>query len=103
MPSTQPRKGSMEEIHLGFPAFPFLYNRGPSAGSPLGIRSGSLSAAMAETDGPEQPTLESSGDIPSVELIRRVRGGDQQALDALFARYVPMLQRWATGRLPLWA
>src|SRR5262249_33108424 len=30
-------------------------------------------------------------------------GGDAQALDALCARYLPRLQRWAHGRLPSWA
>jgi RNA polymerase sigma-70 factor (ECF subfamily) len=31
------------------------------------------------------------------------RDGDQHALDTLFARYRPKLQRWATSRLPRWA
>ena len=39
----------------------------------------------------------------SVELLRRVRAGDQYALDTLLRRYVPALQRWARGRLPGWA
>lgn len=39
----------------------------------------------------------------SVELLRRVRGGDQEALDILLRRYVPALRRWARGRLPPWA
>lgn len=39
----------------------------------------------------------------SVELLRRVRGGDKDALDALLRRYVPALRRWARGRLPRWA
>lgn len=37
------------------------------------------------------------------DLLTRVREGDRQALDTLFARLVPPLQRWARGRLPLWA
>lgn len=36
-------------------------------------------------------------------LIERARGGDAAALDALCARYLPRLQRWAHGRLPAWA
>jgi RNA polymerase sigma-70 factor (ECF subfamily) len=36
-------------------------------------------------------------------LLVRVRGGDRPALDALFARLVPSLHRWARGRLPRWA
>ena len=36
-------------------------------------------------------------------LLERAKAGDRQALDLLFARYVPLLRRWATGRLPQWA
>ncbi len=36
----------------------------------------------------------------SFELVIRARAGDQAALDELFARYLPRLQRWAHGRLP---
>jgi RNA polymerase sigma-70 factor (ECF subfamily) len=39
----------------------------------------------------------------TVQLLQRARDGDQQALNALFARYLPLLRRWATGRLPQWA
>ena len=37
------------------------------------------------------------------QLIERFRGGDNQALERLFARHLPRLQRWARGRLPKWA
>jgi RNA polymerase sigma-70 factor, ECF subfamily len=37
------------------------------------------------------------------ELLERARQGDQAALDTLFARHLPPLQRWASGRLPRWA
>ena len=36
-------------------------------------------------------------------LIARVRAGDREALERLFARHLPPLQRWARGRLPQWA
>jgi len=36
-------------------------------------------------------------------LIQRFRNGDQQALEQLFERHLPRLQRWAKGRLPRWA
>jgi RNA polymerase sigma-70 factor (ECF subfamily) len=36
-------------------------------------------------------------------LIERARGGDQEALERLFARHLKPLQRWACGRLPRWA
>ena len=37
---------------------------------------------------------------PTVALIRRIRGGDTIARDALLKRYLPTLRRWAHGRLP---
>jgi RNA polymerase sigma factor (sigma-70 family) len=39
----------------------------------------------------------------SIALLERGRAGDAEALDALFARYLPLLNRWAAGRLPAWA
>ena len=39
----------------------------------------------------------------STGLLERARQGDRSALSALFGRHVPMLQRWARGRLPRWA
>jgi RNA polymerase sigma factor (sigma-70 family) len=39
----------------------------------------------------------------TAQLIERARSGDQAALDALFARYLLPLRRWASGRLPGWA
>jgi RNA polymerase sigma factor (sigma-70 family) len=39
----------------------------------------------------------------SFELIRRAQDGDSGALNALIARYLPRLQRWASGRLPRYA
>ncbi|MFC5487780.1 sigma-70 family RNA polymerase sigma factor [Dokdonella soli] len=37
---------------------------------------------------------------PTVALLRRVRGGDARAREILFRRYLPLLRRWAHGRLP---
>ena len=39
----------------------------------------------------------------TLDLLQRAQSGDQHALDQLFARYVPLLRRWASGRLPRWA
>jgi RNA polymerase sigma-70 factor (ECF subfamily) len=39
----------------------------------------------------------------SLDLLERAKAGDRDALDALIARYLPRLQRWARGRLPSWA
>jgi RNA polymerase sigma-70 factor (ECF subfamily) len=33
-------------------------------------------------------------------LIERIRDGDKSALDRLLRRYLPLLTRWASGRLP---
>lgn len=39
----------------------------------------------------------------TVELFRLANGGDREAIDKLFERLAPPLQRWASGRLPGWA
>ena len=39
----------------------------------------------------------------SLDLLERARAGDEAALNALLARYLPRLRRWASGRLPRWA
>ena len=39
----------------------------------------------------------------TLDLLTRLRDGDEAALDVLIARYIPELSRWASGRLPHWA
>jgi RNA polymerase sigma-70 factor (ECF subfamily) len=39
----------------------------------------------------------------TLTLLTRARNGDAEALNDLFARYLPGLRRWASGRLPRWA
>lgn len=39
----------------------------------------------------------------SIELLRRVQGGEDAALDRLLERYLPALRAWASRRLPNWA
>jgi len=51
-----------------------------------------------ESEGSRSVDLEST-----FHLIERVRAGDQEALEHLFARHLKPLQRWARGRLPRWA
>lgn len=48
-------------------------------------------------DEPQHPRIdhESTG-----ELLSRIRGGSSDAQERLFARVLPILQRWARGRLP---
>jgi RNA polymerase sigma-70 factor (ECF subfamily) len=36
------------------------------------------------------------------ELVERAKSGDRDALNRLFARFLPSLRRWASGRLPRW-
>ena len=37
---------------------------------------------------------------PTEQLLRRIRGGDSNARQALYERSLPLLRRWAHGRLP---
>jgi len=37
------------------------------------------------------------------ELVARAQAGDESSMNALMARYRPRLERWASGRLPLYA
>jgi RNA polymerase sigma factor (sigma-70 family) len=39
----------------------------------------------------------------SVDLLLKAQSGDEDALNRLLARYLPRLERWASGRLPLGA
>lgn len=39
----------------------------------------------------------------TIELVRRAKAGDEDAANALFERCVPLLRRWARGRLPRFA
>jgi RNA polymerase sigma-70 factor, ECF subfamily len=36
------------------------------------------------------------------DLVERAKTGDTDALNDLFAKYLPSLRRWASGRLPRW-
>ena len=50
----------------------------------------------------ESAASENNADA-TVHLLALARAGDDRALDRLFARYLPSLRRWASGRLPRWA
>jgi len=63
---------------------------------------------MADRSGrpPCADTLVKEGELAPDEtyrLLARARNGDRDALDILFARHIPTLQRWASGRLARWA
>ena len=52
---------------------------------------------------PPEPLSSPSGDDDTVDLLARARAGDREALEGIFARQIPLLRRWASGRLPQWA
>jgi RNA polymerase sigma factor (sigma-70 family) len=56
----------------------------------------------AARDPSSHPT-EGSSLQSSLTLLERAQAGDRDALESLIARYLPRLQRWASGRLPRWA
>jgi RNA polymerase sigma factor (sigma-70 family) len=52
----------------------------------------------------QQPSTRSAADAETtIALIERVKQGDSAATDALFRRCLPVLRRWARGRLPAYA
>ena len=51
-------------------------------------------------NGPVRATDAALSAESSFDLVLRANRGEGEALDALMARYVPRLQRWAHGRLP---
>ena len=54
-----------------------------------------------DRDGKAAPSPEGSlSAMSSFDLVLRANRGEGQALEALLARYLPRLQRWAHGRLP---
>ena len=52
---------------------------------------------MADPSQAPDPSLEST-----LDLVQRAKTGDREALDRLFTRSIPVLRRWASGRLPRW-
>jgi RNA polymerase sigma factor (sigma-70 family) len=63
---------------------------------PDGLRDAEPAAPSSPRDGAPSPES-------TVTLLARAREGDQAALDEVFARAIPLLRRWASGRLPRWA
>jgi RNA polymerase sigma factor (sigma-70 family) len=57
--------------------------------TPLADRKPAASAGQADLDS-------------TFALVEQAKAGDREALDRLFARYLPSLRRWASGRLPRW-
>ena len=50
---------------------------------------------------PREPQDPEPSLLATSELLTRAKGGDARALDSLMERYLPRLQRWARGRLPM--
>ena len=58
---------------------------------------------MSDTS-PGKPRPPLSGELEATSvLLARIRAGDERARDRLVARYLPLLGRWAHGRLPMGA
>jgi RNA polymerase sigma-70 factor (ECF subfamily) len=53
-----------------------------------------------QSRGGDGPTLETES---TISLVHRARDGNQTALGILCERYLPRMQRWASGRLPGYA
>jgi len=63
-----------------------------------------MSPVLAPDDMDEPSPSQPSGSPDSTtSLLERARAGDLAAVEALFSRCIPPLQRWARGRLPQWA
>ena len=60
----------------------------------------SFSGLYAPMDDPRPESQSGLGS--TADLVRRAKAGDREALDRLFARSIPPLRRWASGRLPRW-
>jgi RNA polymerase sigma-70 factor (ECF subfamily) len=46
------------------------------------------------------PPLDDRPTVSTLALVQAAQGGDRDALEHLYARYLPRLRRWARGRLP---
>jgi RNA polymerase sigma-70 factor (ECF subfamily) len=57
-------------------------------------------SAMDDQDKPKEEESPVLTTVASEELVLRYQAGDEQALERLWARYLPRLKRWAHGRLP---
>ena len=53
--------------------------------------------------GPQNAGRPAAETESTFRLLERFRGGDREALERLYGRYLPRLRRWASGRLPQWA
>jgi len=52
---------------------------------------------------PDMPPVDLSALTSTIDLLERLRNGDDGAVGELVERSLPPLKRWARGRLPTWA
>lgn len=52
---------------------------------------------------PPQHSAVAGGRLSTRDLLERYRKGQASALELVFQREIPLLRRWARGRLPRWA
>jgi len=62
-----------------------------------------VDVARSEEPVRESDPAETLSPEKTLDLLTRVKTGDQAALEALLARCLPRLRRWAHGRLPRYA
>jgi RNA polymerase sigma-70 factor (ECF subfamily) len=55
------------------------------------------------SDYPDMPPVDVSALTSTIDLLERLRNGDDGAVSELVERSLPPLKRWARGRLPTWA
>jgi RNA polymerase sigma-70 factor, ECF subfamily len=99
MPSKlRPNKVQLEAISMPGGSSFFRW-RGPQRPQPAtGAPRADERPSQSAGDGRRLPPLEPEA---TLDLLERVRHGDDEALEALFIRCLPSLRRWARGRLPL--
>lgn len=86
-------RGTNQRPPQAAPAKPVAFQPAARLNYPHGVHD-AMSATESGSGG-GLPVVE-----PTITLIRKIRGGDSQARDALLRRFLPLLQRWAHGRLP---
>ena len=70
---------------------------------PPELESGGPAMPDPARPGPDADPGTPSDAESTLQLLERAHAGDDAALETLFARYLKPLQRWASGRLPVWA
>jgi len=62
-----------------------------------------MARGTPDGEAPAKRIAQSGDGETTFALVQRAHGGDTDARNELCARYLPRLQRWAHGRLPVWA